>query len=350
MADDLSYPWFRRGLPGTGTGPVSAEKVPTLGRLKAEDPTGYEADPDLSHAVNVALALGMPLLLTGEPGTGKTRLADAVAHDLSCPLHRFDTKSTSQARDLFYTYDALTAFKMREATDAREFITYQALGRAILEAFPSTDPRLEPLLPPQVSGGYRHPGAPRRSVVLIDEIDKAPRDFPNDLLNEIDRLVFSVAELRGAGSPGADGGEGVAAQFRPIVILTSNSEKGLPDAFLRRCIYYDIPFPDRERMAQIVANRVGEIEAGHPLLTDALDIFYRLRSSEVKLGLRKKPSTAELINWLQILRMRGVRPDQSLRGLPDLVRETLSTLVKTTQDRKDARDEIDRWLVGRDKA
>lgn len=349
MTASPPYPWFRRGL-ADGPAPQASE-IPIVDRARGEDPALYLPDPDLSHAVNVALVLGMPLLLTGEPGTGKTRLADAIAHDLACPLHRFDTKSTSAARDLFYTYDALTAFKMKDAADPRLFIRYQALGRAILEAFPKEHPALENLLPPNGQGSFVHPGTPRRAVVLIDEIDKAPRDFPNDLLTEIDRLAFRVPELMNAGTPGSEAGEGgVPNQFRPIVILTSNSEKGLPDPFLRRCVYYDIPFPDKGRMGEIVARRLTGIEKGSPLLTDALDLFYDLRHSNGQTRLVKEPSTAELINWIQLLVQRGAKAGQTLRGQPELVEQTLSALVKNKSDRRDALDYARKWVSGETRA
>lgn len=345
MSTPPPYPWFKRAL-ADGPSPQASD-IPMVDRARSEDPALYLPDPDLSHAVNVALVLGMPLLLTGEPGTGKTRLADVIAHDLSCPLHRFDTKSTSSARDLFYTYDALTAFKMKDAADARLFIRYQALGRAILEAFPADHPALSALLPPGGQGSFHHPGMPQRAVVLIDEIDKAPRDFPNDLLTEIDRLAFRVPELMNAGSPGSEAGEpGVPDRFRPIVILTSNSEKGLPDPFLRRCVYYDIPFPDKKRMGDIVANRLAGIEKGSPLLTDALDLFFDLRHGNGHTRLVKEPSTAELINWLQLLLQRGARTGQTLRGQPQLVEETLSALVKNKADRRDALDHARKWVSG----
>lgn len=345
MTTPPPYPWFRRAL-AEGPAPVAAD-IPMVDRARGEDPALYLPDPDLSHAVNVALVLGMPLLLTGEPGTGKTRLADVIAHDLQCPLHRFDTKSTSTARDLFYTYDALTAFKMKETADPRLFIRYQALGRAILEAFPADHRQLAGLLPPEGQGSFRHPGAPRRAVVLIDEIDKAPRDFPNDLLTEIDRLAFRVPELMNAGTPGSEAVEaGVPDQFRPIVILTSNSEKGLPDPFLRRCVYYDIPFPDKKRMGEIVASRLTGLDRGSPLLTDVLDLFYDLRHANGKTRLVKEPSTAELINWLQLLLLRGARPGQTLRGQPELVEQSLSALVKNKSDRRDALEFARSWIAG----
>src|SRR5215471_12991577 len=197
----MSYPYFARGLTIAGTG-YRAEDVPTFKRSPMEDPKFYIPHPDLSHAVNVALILGMPLLVTGEPGTGKTQLASVIADALSCPLHKFEVKSTSMARDLFYTFDAVVSFKMRDITDQRVFIRYQALGRAILDAFPAD--AVAHLLPKQ-GNDYIHEG-PRRAVVLIDEIDKAPRDFPNDLLNEVERLYFRIPELWNATSPGAEPG------------------------------------------------------------------------------------------------------------------------------------------------
>ena len=158
----MTYPYFAKGLTPAG-GQTRAEEVPTLERTRMEDPKAYIPHPDLSHAVNVALILGMPLLVTGEPGTGKTQLASVIADTLACPLHKFEVKSTSQARDLFYTYDAISAFKMKVEMDQRVFIRYSALGCAILDAFPSK--RVGKLLPPQ-GGDYVHNG-PRRAVVLM---------------------------------------------------------------------------------------------------------------------------------------------------------------------------------------
>src|SRR5262249_41495666 len=192
---------------------------------RLDAPELYIADKGLSDAVNVALILGQPLLVTGEPGTGKTQLAASIACELELPPPLlFVAKTTSTAKDLFYRYDALTHFHdshFRQGQLAMEsYIAYEALGLAILLSLPVADG--DPLLPPHLRGK-----GPTRSVVLIDEIDKAPRDLPNDVLNEIETLSFTVRET----------GRSVTASsgYRPVVVITSNSEKNLPDAFLRRC-------------------------------------------------------------------------------------------------------------------
>lgn len=253
------------------------------------DPRQYLAAKPLRDAVNVALALGQPLLLTGEPGTGKTQLAASVAFELGLPAPLvFQAKTTSVARDLFYRYDTLRHFHdaqvRRESSISPEaYVTYEPLGLAVLLSLPATEANA--YLPEALRGK-----GPVRSVVLIDEIDKAPRDLPNDVLNEIESLSFSIPETgqRFAAAP----------EYRPIVILTSNSEKNLPDAFLRRCVFYHIPFPDRDQLLEIVHRRLRIDPAfTERMLQDAIEHFEWIRS----LPLKKRPATAEFLQWIRIL-------------------------------------------------
>jgi MoxR-like ATPase len=318
-------PELRR--PGTGA------EVPGSRRAEQTRPEGYLADAGLVDAVNVALLLGQPLLLTGEPGTGKTQLAYSLAWelDLNEPL-KFETKSTSTASDLFYTYNALGHFHAAQSGEgshrALDYLTYNALGIAILRA--NAESAVRPYLPDD----FRHDGR-RRSVVLIDEIDKAPRDFPNDLLNEVEAMYFRIPEL---------GNALIAADpaMHPLLVITSNSEKNLPDAFLRRCIFYHIPFPDRERLEQIIEARLGRFTGqDHAFLTDALDLFERLREPAV--GLRKKPATAEVLSWLVALRAIAPEAKNPLAEAPDAAQRTVSTLVKTAEDQELALAVLERW-------
>ncbi|OFV68132.1 MAG: aTPase AAA family [Candidatus Syntrophoarchaeum caldarius] len=230
----------------------------------------YIASEPLQNAVNVAIALGRPLLVKGEPGTGKTLLAHNIARGLGKKLIVWNIKSTTKAKDGLYIYDTVqrlndSRFGDRDVSDIRQYIKYGKLG----EAFASDE----------------------QVVLLIDEIDKADLEFPNDLLNELDEMSFHIPET----------GETIRAKHRPIVIITSNSEKELPDAFLRRCIFHYIEFPDRQMMEEIVKVHYPDIDKR--LLHEALKKFYHLRKIE---SLKKKPSTSELLDWLQALIAGGI--------------------------------------------
>jgi MoxR-like ATPase len=251
----------------------------------------YLTSAELESAVNCALALERPLLVRGEPGTGKTQLADALARALGLSLIHWPVKSTTKAQDGLYLYDTVqrlydSRFGDGDVRDIRRYIKLGPLG----EAFASRD----------------------RRVVLIDEVDKADLEFPNDLLHELDRMRFRVAET----------GDEVVARERPVVIITSNAEKELPDAFLRRCVFHYIEFPDRELMARIV--RVHHPDLSHQLLDQTLGAFYQLRDVQ---GLRKRPSTSELIDWIAVLRRAGVESVELDESLP-----FLGALLKREQD------------------
>jgi len=259
----------------------------------------YLASPELTIAVNTALAVGQPLLVTGQSGTGKTALAWSIATELGLgDVLEFHTRSDHQAHDVLFTFDNLRRFyhastKDPRAEDPRNYITYQALGLAIQ--------------------------SPVQRLVLIDEIDKAPRDFPNDLLDEIDRMAFTVPET----------GERFTAEHRPVVVITSNSERQLPDPFLRRCVFYEIEFPLPERLQQILQERLGHLNLPEALVKAATARFLELRRLT---GLEKQPATGELIVWVKVLHEAGVDvqalADTPLSGLP------LSTaIIKTRHDR-----------------
>jgi MoxR-like ATPase len=323
---------------GSGTRDTRAAQVrlPQSRQVRLMQPEHYLADPGLTDACNVALLLGQPLLLTGEPGTGKTQFASSLAWELGLdtPL-KFETKSNSAARDLFYTYDSLKRFQDAQsgapAGGPLLYLTYRALGIAILR---SCEPDEVATFVPT---GFVH-GGKRRSIVLIDEIDKAPRDFPNDMLNELEQLYFRVPEL-GDVQIEAD------PELRPVVVITSNSEKDLPDAFLRRCVYYHIAFPDRARLAEIVAGRLGTHNAvSSAFLDDALSLFYQLRDQSS--GLRKKPATAELLGWLLALQALGDGLANPLER-SELAEKTVGVLIKTEYDLKKAMEIVRRWSSNR---
>ncbi len=321
--------WYQ----GTGAQSTTAVDLPASLLDRHANPAGYLADPGLVDAVNVALHLGQPLLLTGQPGTGKTQLANSLAWELGYePLLKFEAKSTSVARDLFYTYDTLGRFHAvhtgQGAADSLDYIRFNALGLAILRANDPAD------VAQLLADNTQHTGQ-QRSVVLIDEIDKAPRDFPNDLLNEVEGMYFRIPELGNATVTSAP-------ELRPILVLTSNSEKNLSEAFLRRCVFYDIPFPDRKRLTHIVHSRLGEAITGQgALLEDALNLFERLRDPAS--GLHKKPSTGELLAWLQVLVTHSQDNDDYIRTAA-MVEPALAALIKTTEDRPKARELLKDWL------
>ncbi len=265
--------------------------------MKFEGTKSYISTEDLSMAVNAAINLERPLLIKGEPGTGKTMLALEVAESLGLPLYEWSIKSTTKAQQGLYEYDAVTRLRDSQLGDERvkDISNYIEKGK-LWEAFVSEE----------------------RAVLLIDEIDKADIEFPNDLLQEIDRMEFYVYETK----------ETVKAVHRPIVIITSNNEKELPDAFLRRCFFHYISFPDRETMQEIV--KVHHPKIKQKLLKEALDIFFDVRKVP---GLKKKPSTSELVDWLKLL-MSDDLPDEILknRDATKAIPPLYGALIKNEQD------------------
>jgi MoxR-like ATPase len=311
------------------------KKLPTPDPEQLRKPATYIAHPDVVAAVNVALTLGQPLLLTGEPGTGKTQLAYHVAWELGLePPLKFETKSTTESRDLFYTFDTIGRFRAARAeedVDPRPFIRLNALGRAIIHAS-------DPDTVADMLNTDKDAAKPQalRSVVLIDEIDKAPRDVPNDILNEIETMSFSIPELdlnRRFSAP---------ATMRPIVFITSNSEKALPEAFLRRCIYYHMPFPKGDTLRRIVKSRLGERYAGDStLIDDVLNLLDYLR--EPVLNLRKKPATAELLDWLSFLTRQEGAAHIRLKDHPAYQSSFRVSLLKNHDDQERADELLEGW-------
>ena len=241
--------------------------------LRFEGAQDYVATPDLMLAVNAAIRLQRPLLIKGEPGTGKTMLAEQVAAALGLPLLQWHIKSTTKAQQGLYEYDAVSRLRDSQLGDDRVKDIGNYIVKGVLwQAFEAEQP----------------------TVVLIDEIDKADIEFPNDLLRELDRMEFHVYETR----------QTIQARHRPIVFITSNNEKELPDAFLRRCFFHYIRFPDRDTMQRIVDVHFPGLRKD--LLTQALEVFFGLRDIP---GLKKKPSTSELIDWLKLLVAEDIPPE-----------------------------------------
>ena len=262
-----------------------------------EGTSNYIATDDLKVAVNAAVALERPLLIKGEPGTGKTVLAYELARALNAPLITWHVKSTTKAHNGLYEYDAVSRLRDSQLGDERVHDVRNYLKKGKLwEAFT----------------------APVRPVLLIDEIDKADIEFPNDLLQELDRMEFYVQETD----------ETIRAEIRPVVVITSNNEKELPDAFLRRCFFHYIRFPDAETMQDIVEVHFPGIKPR--LVSEALKTFYEIRDTP---GLKKKPSTSELLDWLKLLLVDDVAPETLREKTPNrLIPPLHGALLKNEQD------------------
>ena len=265
--------------------------------MRFEGTGNYVSTQDLKMAVNAAITLERPLLIKGEPGTGKTVLAKEIAEDLGAPLINWNIKSTTKAQQGLYEYDAVARLRDSQFGDDKvhDISNYIKRGK-LWEAFTSK----------------------KRPVLLIDEIDKADIEFPNDLLHELDQMSFHVYET----------GETITAKQRPIILITSNNEKDLPDAFLRRCFFHYIQFPDEETMAQIVNVHFPDIKSR--LLSAALKRFFDVRAMP---GLKKKPSTSELLDWLKLLLVEDIDPDVIKEADPKKIIPPLhGALLKNEQD------------------
>ena len=264
--------------------------------MKFTSTDAYIVADDLHVAVNAAVTLQRPLLVKGEPGTGKTELARQVALALDMPLIEWHIKSTTKGQQGLYDYDAVSRLRDSQLGDARvnDVANYIRRGK-LWQAFT----------------------APQRVVLLIDEIDKADIEFPNDLLQELDRMEFHVYET----------GETVRAVHRPVVIITSNNEKELPDAFLRRCFFHYIRFPDAETLAAIVRVHFPDIKAA--LLATALTQFFELRNTP---GLKKKPSTSEVLDWLKLLLAEDLTPEDLRGDAKSALPRLHGALLKNEQD------------------
>jgi MoxR-like ATPase len=327
----------------------------TINQDETRSAEGYLVfDDDLVAAANAAISLGKPLLLTGEPGIGKSEFANwLAAQPEPCKLHRFIVKSTTEGHELFYHFDTLARFRDAQieahsplegstaakgkSTQPLHYLKYDALGEAILMSLGKAVCETQGLISDGTDTlNFTLPTEPTRSVVLIDEIDKAPRDVPNDILDEIDRLSFRVREL---GNQKVD----VNPSFRPIVIITSNSERDLPKPFLRRCIYYHMHFPkDTNVLRQIAEKRVGKrYKDNGDLLAEALGLFHHIRN---EVNLNHQPGLAELLDWLADLISHN--PDKSARlsNIPQARASLKNTLLKEKDDQLQVDDDWEKWL------
>ncbi len=264
--------------------------------MKFEGTKQYVSTDDLTVAVNAAIALERPLLVKGEPGTGKTELALQVAKALDLPILEWNIKSTTKAQQGLYEYDAVSRLRDSQLGEEKvhDVANYIKKGK-LWQAFEAEE----------------------RLVLLIDEIDKADIEFPNDLLQELDKMEFHVYET----------GETIKAKMRPIVIITSNNEKELPDAFLRRCFFHYIRFPETETMKQIVDVHFPGIKP--TLVAEALTQFYDIRETP---GLKKKPSTSEVLDWLKLLLVEDLEPEDMKRDGKDALPKLHGALLKNEQD------------------
>ena len=264
--------------------------------MKFTGTESYVTTDDLNMAVNAAVALERPLLVKGEPGTGKTLLAEEVARSLGKTLHQWHIKSTTKAKHGLYEYDAVSRLRDSQLGDdkVQDIRNYIEKG-PLWHAFDSEE----------------------QSMVLIDEIDKADIEFPNDLLQELDRMEFYVHETQ----------ETIKAKKRPIIIITSNNEKELPDAFLRRCFFHYIRFPENDTMEQIVHVHFPDIKK--KLLKEALEVFYSLRDVN---GIKKKPSTSELLDWIKLLVVEDISPEAIKGDANKAIPQLYGALLKNEQD------------------
>lgn len=339
---------FSRSAGGTAQSEIveNGRPVPDKGR-------NYVFTEELIAAVDVAVGLGRPLLVSGEPGCGKTELGYAVARRMGIPrVHFFSTKSNSESRDLFYTYDALSRFRdaqtpvgaTKQAADVADYVEFQALGRAILDAHDKAE--IAHLL--RGRRAYQHAGQPERSVVIIDEIDKASRDFPNDLLREIEDLSFAVPEM-GSGRDSAEAPEtpgSIPAARKPVIIITSNEERQLPDAFLRRCVFHEIAFPDDDVLGRIIASgldrRLPKAGGEFSLPKEERALLTSLLQSFRALPLDKRPGISELIDAAALLAYPAGDPPP----FGERLRRTVPALAKLRNDRQALSQLIEARLKG----